>query len=108
MKQKPKVIILCGPTASGKTGISIELAKAIQGEIISCDSMQIYRDMNIGTAKPSLEERQGIPHYLLDFVSPSTRYSVADFKKDALRRNRRDFEPSKSANCSRRNRLICR
>ncbi|MCI9177778.1 MAG: tRNA (adenosine(37)-N6)-dimethylallyltransferase MiaA [Clostridia bacterium] len=83
MKQKPKVIILCGPTASGKTRLSIELAKAVQGEIISCDSMQIYQDMNIGTAKPSIEERQGIVHYLIDFVSPSTRYSVADFKKDA-------------------------
>ncbi len=82
-KNKPKVIVICGPTASGKTKLSIELAKQIQGEIVSCDSMQIYQEMNIGTAKPTKEEMQGIPHYLLDFVSPSKRYSVADFKKDA-------------------------
>ena len=80
---KPKVIVICGPTASGKTALSIELAKKIDGEIISCDSMQIYKDMDIGTAKPSQEEMQGIKHYLIDFVSPDTRYSVADFKKDA-------------------------
>ena len=80
---KPKVIIICGPTASGKTALSIELAKKINGEIISSDSMQIYKDMDIGTAKPSKEEMQGIQHYLLDFVEPNQRYSVAEFKKDA-------------------------
>ena len=81
--QKEKVIVICGPTASGKTALSIELAKKINGEIISCDSMQIYKDMNIGTAKPTKEEMQGIKHYLLDFVSPDERYSVADFKRDS-------------------------
>lgn len=80
---KPKVIVICGPTASGKTALSIELAKKINGEIVSSDSMQIYKDMNIGTAKPSKEEMMGIKHYLIDFVSPDIRYSVADFKKDA-------------------------
>lgn len=80
---KPKVIVICGPTASGKTSLSIEVAKKIDGEIISCDSMQIYKDMNIGTAKPTVEEMQGIPHYMLDFVLPSERYSVADFKEAA-------------------------
>ena len=80
---KPKVIVICGPTASGKTALSIELAKKINGEIISSDSMQIYKDMDIGTAKPAIEEMQGIKHYLLDFVDPDKRYSVADFKKDA-------------------------
>ena len=80
---KPKVIVICGPTASGKTALSIELAKKINGEIISCDSMQIYKDMNIGTAKITREETQGIKHYLIDFVEPDKRYSVADFKKDA-------------------------
>ena len=80
---KPKVVVICGPTASGKTALSIELAKKINGEIISSDSMQIYKNMNIGTAKPSNDERQGIKHYLLDFVEPNKRYSVADFKKDA-------------------------
>ncbi len=83
MEQKEKVIVICGPTASGKTALSIELAKKINGEIISADSMQIYKDMNIGTAKPTLEEMQGIKHYLLDFVSPNERYSVAQYKKDA-------------------------
>lgn len=80
---KPKIIVICGPTASGKTSLSIELAKKISGEIISADSMQIYKDMNIGTAKPTIEEMQGIKHYLLDFVSPDERYSVADYTKDA-------------------------
>ena len=82
-EEKPKVIVICGPTASGKTALSIELAKKIDGEIISCDSMQIYKEMDIGTAKPSKEEMQGIKHYLIDFVSPDKRYSVADFKQDA-------------------------
>lgn len=80
---KPKVIVIAGPTASGKTALSIELAKQIDGEIISSDSMQIYKDMNIGTAKVSKEEMQGIKHYLLDFLSPEERYTVSNFKKDA-------------------------
>lgn len=81
--QKEKVIVICGPTASGKTDLSIELAKRINGEIVSCDSMQIYKEMDIGTAKPTVEEMQGIKHYLLDFIYPNERYSVADYKKDA-------------------------
>lgn len=80
---KPKVIVICGPTASGKTALSIELAKKIDGEIVSADSMQIYKDMDIGSAKPTKEEMEGIKHYLLDFVLPEDRYSVADYKKDA-------------------------
>lgn len=95
MDKKPKVIVICGPTASGKTGLSIELAKKIDGEIISCDSMQIYKDMTIGTAKPTPEEMQGIKHYLIDFVSPDARYSVADFKKDAENAIREVLEKSK-------------
>ena len=83
---KSKLIVICGPTASGKTSLSIELAKRINGEIISCDSMQIYKDMTIGTAKPTKEEMDGVPHYLLDFVSPSDRYSVADFKQEATKK----------------------
>ena len=80
---KPKVIVICGPTASGKTALSIELAKKINGEIVSSDSMQIYKDMNIGTAKPSIGEMQGIKHYLIGHIEPNQRYSVAEFKKDA-------------------------
>ena len=80
---KSKVIVICGPTASGKTSLSIRLAKKINGEIVSCDSMQIYEDMDIGTAKPSAEEMQGIKHYLIGNVRPDERYSVAEYKKDA-------------------------
>lgn len=80
---KPKVVVIVGPTASGKTALSIELAKKIDGEIISSDSMQIYKDMDIGTAKVTKEEAQGIKHYLVDFVSPDQRYTVSDFKKDS-------------------------
>ncbi len=80
---KPKIIVIAGPTACGKTSLSIELAKKINGEIISSDSMQIYKDMDVGTAKVTTEEAQGIKHYLIDCVSPDTRYSVSDFKKDA-------------------------
>ena len=78
----PKVVVIVGPTASGKTALSVELAKRINGEIISSDSMQIYKDMDIGTAKVTKEEMQGIKHYLVDFVSPDKRYTVSDFKND--------------------------
>ena len=80
---KPKVIVIVGPTASGKTALSIELAKKINGEIVSCDSMQIYKDMNIGSAKPTHEEMQGIKHYMIDIVKPDERFSVAEYKKQA-------------------------
>lgn len=80
---KNQVIVICGPTASGKTRLGIELAKKIDGEIVSCDSMQIYKDMTIGTAKPTEEERSEAVHHLVDFVLPSERYSVAEYKKDA-------------------------
>ena len=80
---KPKVVVIVGPTASGKTALSIELAKKINGEIISSDSMQIYKDMDIGTAKVTKEEAEGIKHYLVDCVSPDERYTVSDFKRDA-------------------------
>lgn len=80
---KPKVIVIGGPTASGKTALSIELAKTINGEIVSADSMQIYKEMDIGTAKPDEEEKQNIKHYMLDIIQPNQRYSVADYKRDA-------------------------
>lgn len=79
-----KVIVICGPTASGKTALSIELAKRINGEVVSADSMQIYDEMSIGTAKPDEKEMQGIKHYLIGNVSPTTRYSVSDYKSDAM------------------------
>lgn len=93
--QKNKVIVICGPTASGKTALSIELAKKIDGEIISCDSMQIYADMNIGTAKPTIEEMQGIKHYLIGHILPNERYSVADYKRDAKKAIKEILEKNK-------------
>ena len=80
---KPIVIVIVGPTASGKTALSIELAKKVNGEIVSCDSMQIYKDMNIGSAKPSVNEMQGIKHYMIDIIEPNQRFSVAEYKKQA-------------------------
>ena len=75
------VLCIVGPTAVGKTRMSIELAKALNGEIISGDSMQIYRGMDIGTAKATLEERQGIVHHLIDEKNPDEPYSVAAFQQ---------------------------
>lgn len=83
MNKKPIIIVICGPTASGKTKLGIELANKINGEVISADSMQIYKEMNIGTAKPTPEECSQAVHHLVDFVPPDKRYSVADFKNDA-------------------------
>lgn len=83
MKEKKKIIIIAGPTASGKTNLGIELAKKINGEIISADSMQIYKYMDIGTAKPSEEEMQGIKHHLIDIIYPNEEFSVALFKQYA-------------------------
>ena len=74
-----KIICIAGPTASGKTALSIALAEEFGGEIISCDSMQIYRGMDIGTAKPTLEERRGIPHYMLDVADPTEDFSVSRY-----------------------------
>ena len=76
-------LIILGPTGSGKTGVSIEIAKALDGEIISADSRAIYKGMDIGTAKPTKEEMQGVPHYGLDLVNPDERFTVADWKRYA-------------------------
>ena len=75
------VLCIVGPTAVGKTKMSIELAKRLNGEIISGDSMQIYRTMDIGTAKISVKEREGIVHHLIDEKEPEESYSVADFQR---------------------------
>lgn len=82
MKKEP-LIILTGPTAVGKTELSIALAKAVNGEIISADSMQVYRYMDIGTAKITKEEMQGVKHYLVDEIEPSEGFDVARFKSMA-------------------------
>jgi len=78
-----KIVVVCGPTASGKTALSIALAKAFDGEVVSADSMQIYRGMDIGTAKPTLEEREGIPHHMLDVAEPGESYSVSRYVQEA-------------------------
>lgn len=80
---KPKVIAIVGPTASGKTAMSIELAKKINGEIVSADSRLVYKGFDIASAKPTLEEREGIPHYLIDIVEPEFDYSVGNYHDDA-------------------------
>lgn len=80
---KPKVIAVVGPTASGKTKMAIELAKEIDGEIISADSRLVYKGFNIACAKPSVDEREGIPHHLMDIVEPEFDYSVGNFYDDA-------------------------
>ena len=92
MKKEP-LIILTGPTAVGKTELSIALAKAVNGEIISADSMQVYRYMDIGTAKITKEEMQGVKHYLVDEIEPSEGFDVARFKSmatDAIEKIRKN------------------
>ena len=73
------IICVVGPTASGKTALAVELAKELDGEVISCDSMQIYKRMNIGTAKPTVEEMQGIPHHMIDIIEPTEDFSVSKY-----------------------------
>ncbi len=75
-----KLIIISGPTASGKTSASINLAKAIDGEVISCDSMQVYKYMDIGTAKPTIEEMDGVKHHLINVLDPNEDFSIATFQ----------------------------
>ena len=79
-----KVLVICGATASGKTALSLACAKAFNGEIISADSMLVYKGLDIGTAKPSMEEREGVPHHLIDVVSPLESFSVSDYEAVAL------------------------
>lgn len=80
---KPKVIAVAGPTASGKTSMAIELAKELNGEVISADSRLVYKGFDIASAKPTMEERQGIPHHLIDIVEPEFDYSAGNFYDDA-------------------------
>lgn len=79
-----KVLVICGATASGKTALSVSCAKAFNGEIISADSLLVYKGLDIGTAKPNMEERMGVPHYMIDVVSPKESFSVSDYENAAL------------------------
>jgi len=76
---KPKIIVICGATAVGKTSAAIDLARIFNGEIISADSRQIYRYMNIGTAKPAPEQLAEIPHYIVDFIDPDQHFDAGQF-----------------------------
>ncbi|WP_245574278.1 tRNA (adenosine(37)-N6)-dimethylallyltransferase MiaA [Desulfovirgula thermocuniculi] len=85
MERPVPLVVIVGPTAVGKTAVAVEVAKKIGGEIVSADSMQVYRYMDIGTAKPTEEERQGIPHHMIDVVDPAEAYSVALYQAQARR-----------------------
>lgn len=82
----PEIVVLSGPTASGKTALGVALCRALGGEVVSADSMQIYRRMNIGTAKPTAAEMQGVPHHMLDVAEPWENYSVARYVEEASAR----------------------
>lgn len=85
-ENKPKLLILAGPTATGKTKLSIQLGKELSGEIISADSMQVYRGMDIGTAKVTAEEMEGVPHHLLDIIDPKDPWNVMLFQQEAKKK----------------------
>ena len=79
-----KLIIILGPTASGKSSLGVQMAQKFNGLIISADSRQVYKEMNIGTAKITKKEMKGVPHFLIDIVSPKNYYSAALFRKESL------------------------
>ena len=85
MTKLPKIIAVVGPTASGKTALGVTLAQKFKGEVISADSRAIYKEINIGTAKPTPQEQQGIPHHLIDFVPLNQPYSLAHYHRDATK-----------------------
>ena len=80
---QPKLVVITGPTASGKTALGVALARRLGGEVVSADSMQIYRGMDIGTAKPTPEEMQGVPHHMIDIADPTENYSVSRYAAEA-------------------------
>ncbi len=84
MSKRQKVVVISGPTASGKTSLGVDLALALKGEIVSADSMQVYRGMDVGTAKPTPEEQKGIPHHLLDVVDPDEEFNAATYNSMAI------------------------
>lgn len=93
--QKKKVIVVLGPTASGKSGFAVKLAKKFKGEVVSADSRQVYKDMNIGTGKITEKEKSGIPHHLLDVASPKSRFTVVQYQKKALETIKNIFKKEK-------------
>ena len=79
-----KILVICGATASGKTALAVECAKRLNGEVISADALLVYKKLNIGTAKPTKGEMQGVPHYMIDVVDPQENFSVSDYEEVAL------------------------
>ncbi|MBG0787132.1 MAG: tRNA (adenosine(37)-N6)-dimethylallyltransferase MiaA, partial [Anaerolineaceae bacterium] len=84
-QNKPPLVIIVGPTAAGKTSVSIDLAERLDGEIVSADSRLLYRGMDIGTAKPSQEEKRDVPHHLIDMADPDETWSLALYQRNAYR-----------------------
>ena len=82
---KEKILIVCGPTASGKTALAVDIAKKYNGEVISADSVAIYKNLNIGSAKPDEKEMQGIPHYMINVAGDTAEFSVSDYENQALK-----------------------
>ena len=83
----PKLIVICGPTATGKTKLGVALAQRLGGEVVSADSMQLYRGMAIGTAQPTPEEQAGIPHHMIAVADPRENYSAARYVKSEAKRS---------------------
>ena len=79
----PEIVVVCGPTATGKTKMGVALARALDGEVVSADSMQVYRRMAIGTARPTTEEMEGVPHHMMAVADPEENYSVARYVEEA-------------------------
>ena len=101
-KPKPHAIFLMGPTASGKTALSVQLAQALNGEIISVDSALVFKGMDIGTAKPTQEERGGIPHHLIDILDPAESFSTGQFRRAGAKYNGRHNQSGENSDTSRR------
>ena len=96
MKNLPKIIVVCGPTATGKSDKAVSLALQNNGEIISADSRQVYKGLDIGSGKITKKEMSGIPHYMLDVASPKRTYSVAQFQKQATAHIKNILKQSKT------------
>lgn len=101
-----KVIVVIGPTSVGKTKMGVALAKKFNGEVISGDSMQIYKQMDIGTAKVTEEEKEGIIHHCVDILNPDETYSVHDFQQTVRKKDNRNYPKRTCSNNCWRNRLI--
>ena len=95
MNEKPKIVVLVGPTASGKSDFAIDIARKFDGEIINADSMQVYKYMDIGTAKPTLEEREHIKHHMIDLVKPDKDFNVGVYVRGAKKVIEKLFKSNK-------------